>query len=270
MGFSINNNLLSLSNQKQLNKTTGLLGKTFEKLSSGKRINTASDDPAGLAIAESLRSNASTYTVAIRNANDAVSVMAIADTTLETASTITTRMSELASQAANGTLSDSQRMSIDQEYQSLKAELDRVQSNAQFNGESVTGPKSIQTGIDGSAQSQTIINAAEVSSSSLGLASTSLTTQAGARAALDAAKSATNTVANSRAELGAQQSRIDTVVSNTFAMRENTTAAESQIRDADIAEEAMKLTALKIRQQAGASLGAMSNLQSEIALKLLG
>lgn len=269
MPFSINDNS-SLTNQRELNKTTRDLQKTFNRLSSGKRINSASDDPAGLQIAELLRATESSYAVAIRNSNDAVSMLSIGDSALESAGTIAERMSELASQAASGTLSDGQRSAINEEFQALRSELDRISANAQFNGQSVFGTTTIQTGTDGSAASQTYVSVNGVDSTNLSLNDVDLSTQEGARAALDRTTEAVQTIAASRGTVGAAEARLSTVISNNRTQQIAASEARSTIEDADIAAESARLVQNKIRQNAQISLAALSNLQPELALKLLG
>lgn len=270
MAFSINTNILALQNQRELGKSQKSLGNAFERLSSGKRINHASDDASGLQIAESQRADVATYTVAMRNVNDSVSMMNIADGTLETGSSILTRMNELAEQAANGTLSDSQRSALNDEYQALKSELDRTQQTAEFNGKPVTGETTFQTGIDGSGDSQTTVNITAVSSGSLGVADANLSNQAAARDALTKTTAAIQTVAQSRGDLGAVESRMDATLSNLGSQRQLVSQSLSTKEDADIAEESGNLTAAKIKQQMNASLAAHANLNQEQVLKLLG
>ncbi len=269
MAFSINTNISALQNQKELAKSEKSVGQAFERLTSGKRINRAADDASGLQMVEAQRADIQAYTAAMRNINDGASMLNIADSTMETGSGILTRMSELATQAANGTLSNEQRQALDDEYQALKAELDRTQETAQFNGQSVTGETVIQSGIDSSANSQTTLNVTAVDSTSVGVAGTNLLSQEGAKNALTQTTAALDTVSSSRAEIGAAQSSLETSFSNISSQRLLTTQAMSTKADADIAEESANLSAASIKQQMNVSLAAHANLSQEQVLRLL-
>ena len=269
MTFSINSNPLALLNQKELSKSTNELNKTAKKLSSGKRLVDSSIDPAANQISAQKLTEENLHSVGIRNANDGISKLSIADASLDSASQITGRMAELAAQSANGTLSDEQRASLNNEYQELKSELDRINGTAEFNGESVFGETTLQTGTDGGADSQTKVQISGVSSSSLNLAATDISTQAGAQAALDSTKSAIDSISNNRAEIGAAESRIATVIENNRSTQIATASARSLIEDADMAQETSNYTALKIKQQINVSLNAHSFMQPENVLKLL-
>ncbi len=273
MPISINSNISAVNTQRFVKKSTEELKSSFEKLSSGKRINSAADDAAGLAIATDLLANAKAGDVASRNISDGVSAAAIADGGLQSASDITGRLSELATQAANGTLSDEQRSSLNQEYQALSTELDRIAQTTEFNGQKLlTGQSSIsvQAGTDGSSTSQISLPLPGVSTTSLSIASTDISTQAGAKAALDATKAATQSIASSRADIGATVQKLDTAASNLSVSNENQRAAESQIRDVDVASETANLVKAKIKQQASVAVLAQANQQPNQVLKLLG
>ena len=271
MALTINTNLFSLQNQRELNKSTNSLGASFQRLSSGKRINRASDDAAGLQIAAALLAEERTSGAAARNISDAASVLSVADGALQSASNITTRLSELSVQAANGTLSDDQRGALQQEFDSLRSELDRISQSTEFNGQQVLGSAtSVQSGTDGSANSQTNVNVGDVSADSLSLASLDISTQAGAQAAIEATKGAVESVSSSRGEIGAAEARLQTTYDNLLTQKLNQAEARSRIEDADIAKESATNIAARIRQQANVSLGASANQQPALALKLLG
>jgi flagellin len=285
MAITINTNVSSLNTQRNLSNTTGSLTSSFEKLSSGLRITRASDDAAGLAIADSLRADARIANVAIRNANDGVSAISIADGALNEIGNVLARMVELAEQSANGVLNTTQRSSISSEFNALGSEIQRIAETTEFNGISlVSGGSeiSLQIGFDSAANSRISFSGVEGTLSSLGLgaASGALTYslngateaagQEASRAALDAVKGAIDSLTASRGTLGAAESRLSVAVSNLQVARENFTSAESQIRDVDVASEAANLTRLNILQQAGSAVLAQANQQPALALSLIG
>ena len=267
------NGLVSSSNLRNLDQATKGLKKSFEKLSSGKRINSASDDPAGLAVAQSLLVGADTSAVAARNVSDGLSVANIVDGALTTTGDIVSRLSELATQASNGTLGSDQRAAVNSEFQALKSELDRISSTTEFNGQQLLSGSGnsigLQVGTDSSSSSQITLNTVGVSASSLGLAGTDLSSQASAQAALDATKNAVANVTQARGEVGSVVSRLDTAFNNLKVSEENLRSSASSIRDLDVAQEAANLTAFKIRQQANVALGAQEKQSAVNVLKLL-
>lgn len=263
MAISINNSSASLNNLKNLNNATKDLNNVNERLASGKRIVRPSDDPAGAAIASKLLNEADLSSVAARNISDGVSMANIADSALQTGSDITTRLSELATQAANGTLSDSQRQALNQEYQSLKTELDRVGNTTEFNGQQLLSGSGaevkIQAGTDQTSQSNITVSTIGVSSQSLGLANTDLTSQANAQAALTASKNATQAISDSRGELGSSVSRLETAYSNLKTSELNKREAEDRISSADVAAEVANRVRSSVLQQADVGLQAQLN-----------
>lgn len=271
MSITINTNLFSLRQQRDLNRSSQALGQSFDRLSSGKRINRASDDAAGLQIAAQLFADERAFSVAARNISDANSQLDIADGALQSAQSITTRLRELSVQAANGTLSDDQRSALANEFNSLRSELDRINQSTEFNGQQVLGQSTtVQSGVDSSENSQTEVVVGDVSSDSLSLDTLDISTQAGAQAAVDATDSAIQSIASSRGEIGAAQSRLATTLNNVRTAELGRAEARSRIEDADVAAESANLVANRIRQEAGVSLSALSNLQPEQALRLLG
>ena len=245
------------------------------------------DDAAGLAIADALRADARIASVAIRNSNDGISMISIADGALDQMSSVLTRMAELAEQAANGTLGSPQRSALNQEFVALGSEIQRIAVTTTFNGiDLLSGGASVllQVGFDSASTSQIQFSGVDGTLEAVGLAAagsdqliyslnaagTTLNAQAAARSALDAVKLAINSLTTSRGTLGAAESRLNVTITNLSVARENFTAAESQIRDVDVAEEAANLTRLNILQQAGAAVLAQANQQPQIALSLLG
>lgn len=285
MGVSFASNIASLSAQRSLNKTNLALGRTFERLSSGLRINRASDDPAGLALADSLRSDANLASVAIRNANDGLSITAIADAALAEIGNILSRMAELAEQSANGVFTNVQRSALSSEFVALASEIERIAVTTEFNDVALLSGSAnitLQVGVDGTANSQITITGVLGTLSSLGLAggnssaltyslnaSTTAFAQSASLAALEAINSAISSLSATRGTLGAAESRLNIAISSLQVARENFIAAESRIRDADIAQEVAEMVRLQVLQQAGAAVLAQANQQPQIALALL-
>ena len=285
MGITINTNLSSINAQRRLGASTGKLLRTFEKLSSGLRIVRAADDAAGLSIADTLKADQRIATVAIRNANDGISLISIADGALQQVGDVLARMAELSEQSANGVLSVAQRSAIDLEFSSLASEIERIAVTTEFNGLNLLSggdQVSLQIGFNSASTSQIAFSGIDATLASLGLAQTGsarliyslnagtpLGAQGAARSALDAVRGAIASLAQNRGTLGAAESRLNVTITNLQVARENFAAAESQIRDADIASEAAELTRLNILQQAGAAVLAQANQQPQLALALL-
>ena len=286
MALTVNTNVASLNAQRRLSNSTSDLRATFEKLSSGLRIVKASDDAAGLAVADSLRADQRIASVAIRNANDGISMIAIADGALNEIGNVLTRMSELAEQSSNGTLGSAQRSALNQEFLSLGSEVQRIAVTTIFNGiHLLSGQASIdlQVGFDSDATSRISFAGVEGTLESIGMASagtdvltyslvagTDGESASASLSALAAVKTAINSLTFQRGILGASSSRLNVAVNNLQVARENFASAESQIRDVDVASEAANLTRLNILQQAGAAVLAQANQQPALALSLLG
>ena len=284
MAISIGSNITSLQAQRRLDQTGGKLSQAYNKLSSGYRINRGADDAAGLAIAESLKAQSRIAGQAIRNTNDGISTIAIADGALGEVSNILSRLAELASQAANGTLSTSQRSVVSNEFVALSSEIERISQVTEFNGIKLlsgTNSITIQVGTGSTAASQIGYQNQLATLQGIGLGSTggalvysiNGTTNdnaaTAARLALDAVYAAIYSVGASRGVLGGIESRLSTAIANLGVARENLIAAESRIRDVDVAEEAANLTRLKILQQAGTAVLAQANQLPSLALQLL-
>jgi len=285
MAITIGSNTSSINAQNRLGKSTDALNRVYEKLSSGQRINRASDDAAGLAIAEGLRADARIASVATRNANDGISVIAIADSALSEIGNVLGRLAELAEQSANGTITTGQRSALAAEFSALGSEIERIAKNTEFNGvKLLSGGSSIsfQVGIKGAdTNSQITLNGVQGTLNALGLGNTAGTltysvndtsnsfAQDAAKNALDAVKNAITSLTTSRGTLGSTESRLSVAISNLQTARENFLAAEGRIRDVDVASEAAELTRLGILQQAGASILAQANQQPQLALSLL-
>ena len=276
MALTVNTNIASLNAQRNLSTTQTALNRSLQRLSSGYRINSAADDAAGLAISEGMRSQIRSMNQAVRNANDGVSLVQTAEGALNEVSNILQRMRELATQAATGTVSSDQRAYIDNEFTQLKSEIDRIASATQFNGTSLFTNTSGQTVSfqvgPGATTNDTIsvtISAAGASKIGVGTASVSGATGAAATAALTAIDSAITNVSNIRGTLGAVQNRLQSTINNLQVSVENLSAAESRIRDVDVASETAALTRAQILTQAGTAILSQANQTPQSALSLL-
>jgi flagellin len=286
MSITINTNVAALNAQRRLGTSTDELRSSYEKLSSGLRIVRAKDDAAGLAIADSLRADTRIASVAIRNANDGVSLISIADGALSQVGNVLSRMAELAEQSANGVLSTTQRSALNSEFTALGSEIQRIAITTAFNGLNLLsggGTVQLQVGFNSNTNSQISFNGVQGTLSSLNLGTanggasliyslndtTTAAGQAAALSALDAVKAAIGSLTSTRGTLGAAESRLAVAINSLQVSRENFTAAESQIRDVDVAEESANLTRLNILQQAGAAVLAQANQQPALALSLL-
>ena len=287
MPVTLGINTQSLQAQRQLSNTTQGLSKTYEQLSSGLRINKASDDAAGLAIADGLKRDQRIATTAIRNANDGISVIAIADGALAEIGNVLNRMGELAQQSSNGVLSLEQRSALSIEFSALGSEIQRIAVTTEFNSVKLLSTNqtiALQVGFDSKATSQITLNNVTSTLSAIGLATSSsgeglgfsvnagtiLDAQSASRNALDTVRAAIGSVSSLRGQIGAGESRLRTAVNFLSVARENFASAEAQIRDADIAQSAAELTRLGILQQAGSSILSQANQQPQLALRLIG
>jgi len=284
MAITIGTNVTSLQAQRRLDLTGQKLSDSFNKLSSGYRINQGGDDAAGLAIAESLKAQSRIAGQAIRNTNDGISTIAIADGALGEISNVLSRLAELASQAANGTLSTTQRSVVSNEFVALGSEIDRIAQVTEFNGIKLlsgTSQITIQVGTGSGSTSQIGYTNQLATLAGIGLGgsngamtysingATNDLAMTAARLALDAVYSAIYSVGASRGFLGGIESRLTTAVASLGVTKENLVAAESRIRDVDVAEEAANLTRLNILQQAGTAVLAQANQLPSLALQLL-
>lgn len=285
MPITINSNLASLRGQRLLDASSDKLTNVYARLSSGQRINRPSDDAAGLSIAESLKANQRVASVAIRNAQDGISTISIADGALGQIGQVLARLAELSEQAANGTYSTQQRSAMQNEFVALGSEIERIATTTTFNGVALLSGNSqlvLQVGFDSASTSQIIVNRLEGTLAGLGLATTGASSlsysisgntadvaQSAARLALEGINGAIGSLTNLRGALGAVESRLSTAVQNLSVSRENFASAESRIRDVDVAQEAAELTRLNILQQSGAAVLAQANAQPQIALALL-
>ena len=272
MGLRINTNLASISAQRNMSNVTQHLEGNFARLSSGLRIASAADDAAGLGISEQMRAQIRSYSSAARNVQDGISLVQTAEGALNEVSNILGRMRELAVQAANGTLNDDDRAVIDTEFQQLNDEIDRISGDANFNDIALLSSSAssvrLQVGIDGS-DSMTI-TLEDMSAGGLGVGDDVVSSVAGAQAALSEIDDAIASVASNRGNLGATQGVLQSRLQSIYNARENLSAAESRIRDVDVAAETADLARNQILQQASVSVLAQANSQPSLALSLLG
>jgi flagellin len=275
MGLRINTNVASLTAQRNMFNVTEKLQGNFARLASGQRIATASDDAAGLAISERMRSQIRSYSVASRNAQDGLSLAQTAEGAMEELSNIVSRMRELAMQAANGTYSQEDRDVLEEEFVALYTEIDRVAQDAEFNGNNLldgTFPNvDIQVGIE--AGEVITLQMADLQAANLGggagIDSLTIATMASASTALDELDNAITTINTTRGNVGAQSNRLNSAMRSILNARENLSASESRIRDVDVAEETANLTKNSIMQQAAVTVLAQANSQPQVALSLL-
>jgi len=272
----INTNITSLNAQRNSASSQQALTLAVQRLSSGLRVNSAKDDAAGLAISERMNAQVRGMNVAIRNANDGISLAQTADGALSKVGDALQRMRELAVQARNGTNTDADKTSLDQEYQQLGAEIGRVLGGTTFNGQTIVGAnagdKVFQVGANTTANDIITVTTTDmtgnaditaVTGGNLNGDSTALAT------VIDNIDTALNTVNSQRATYGAVQNRFDAVISNLMVSSENQAAAKSRITDADFAIETANLSRAQILQQAGTSMIAQANALPQQVLSLL-
>jgi flagellin len=284
MAIRIFNNTASVNAQRNLDINSSRLSKSIERISSGIRINKGADDAAGLAISEGLRSDIRALRQATRNANDGMSLVNVAEGALNEQSGILIRLRELASQAATGTVGSTERASIQLEFNALRQELTRIANTTEFNGIGLidgslassvasTSHTLIQIGIDNTANSRLDLNSTlaldAVTAKNLGLDILSVSASAEALTALASIETAIASVTASRGKVGAIQNRLQRSVSSLSISTENLQAAESAIRDADIAHEIAELTRNQILVQTSTAMVGQSNLIPQSVLQLL-
>ena len=273
MGIRINTNVASLNTQRHLSNSTIQFAKSMEKLSSGLRINRAGDDAAGLAISEGLKADIRALDQASRNAADGISLVQTGEGALDEVSSILLRMKELAEQSMNGTLSDTDRSFLDSEFTALGAEITRISDGTEFNGVSLlngTLDVNIQVGIGTTATSQVAVALAQDMDATALSVTTGVADVTNAAASMDQIDAAIEMVTTSRADFGAIQNRLESSIRNISMTSENLSAANSRIRDVDIAQETSRMTSWQILQQAGVSILSQANMTSSLAMALLG
>jgi flagellin len=267
---SIINNIGAINAQRNLAKSQDGLNNTINRLSTGLRINRAYDDAAGLQISNNLRADVRILNQARRNAQDGLGRLAVVDLVSEEASNLLTRAAELAEQSASGTTTSTGRTALDAELTEIKAALDDLHDNTKFDGEQVfgtTGTTSVQVGE--TTGENVVLTKFGISSAALSVTQ-DLTTSDNALAALTEITSAIESVSASRGTVGAKSQRLFTLSNSLGINAENIQAAESQIRDADVAAEVVNLTKFQILSQSGVSALAQANQSAQSVLGLLG
>ena len=266
MPQTINTNISSLNSQRHLNTTQSSLATSMERLSSGLRVNSSKDDAAGLAIADRMNAQIRGTNVAIRNANDGISLAQVAEGALATVTDALQRMRELAVQAQNGTNGTSDRANLDTEYQQLSAEITRIAAQTKFNGIAIVGAGAgAQTFQVGANNGDTLT----ITTVAVTTVAGGVTTAAAASTAVAAIDTALDTITSNRATYGAAMSRFSMAISNLSISGENQTAAKGRIMDADFAAETANLSRSQILQQAGTAMVAQANQQPNLVLNLL-
>jgi flagellin len=275
MALVIQTNSAAMAAQKNLNLNQAKLAGSFQKLSSGFRVNGAADDAAGLAVSESMKSQIRSYTVAERNAGDAISMAQTAEGALGDVHDILGRMRELAVQSSNGSLTDTDRGYLNTEFGALQAEVTRIQGSAKFNGKlllnATASTVKFQVGLNNDVNDQIDVAFGGVALTTLtNTASTSVGTATNALASLTNIDAAIGSVSGYRSKFGAAMNRLDVATSNISTMRLNISAANSRIRDVDVATETSNLSRNQVLSQAGVSILAQSNQLPQMAFGLLG
>jgi len=272
----VQHNVTAMNANRQLGITTGIQAKSSEKLSSGYKINRAADDAAGLAISEKMRRQIKGLTQASANAQDGISAVQTAEGALNEVHDMLQRMDELATKAASDTLQSTDRAYIQQEVTKLISEIDRTSSATKFNEQNLLDgtftSKNLQVGTDNVSTDTIMVCIQSLSATGIGVKQLTVTGTSGdkARSAIQTIKTALQSISSQRADLGAVQNRLEHTIKNLDNVNENTTAAESQIRDTDMAAEMVKYSNNNILAQAGQSMLAQANQTNQGVLSLLG
>jgi flagellin len=278
MGLRINTNVPALVAQRNLRTTRSSLDRTLERLASGSRINHAGDDAAGLAISESLRAQVRGISMAERNAQDGVSLVQVAESAVGEISNILIRLRELGVQASSDTIGPNERKFLDLEFQENLKEIDRISNSTEFNrvpllnGSASTFEIQVGTRNNPAVDRIKLFDGAntDVNIVALGLNLATVADKTSAQNVLSAIDSALQSVTSIRATFGAMQNRLQSIITNLQVSKENLSAANSRIRDADLAEETTELTKNQILQQSGISVLSQANTSTKAALNLLG
>ncbi len=274
MGLRVNTNIASINAQRNTAQVTTRLARNYQKLSTGLRISTAADDAAGLAISERLRSQVRSLSQASRNANDGISLVQVGEGALNEVSNILVRLRELTIQSANGSSSTADKDTIKEEFDSLVNEVNRIAQSTEFNGirllDGSSSSVTFQVGINTTAGiDQLDVSLTPALATSLGLSSLDIGSSGSTTTAILAIDNAINSVSQLRGKFGSLQNRLQSTIANLGVAGESLSAAESRIRDVDVAYETAELTRNNILQQASISILAQANQQPQSALTLL-
>lgn len=272
--LNIQTNFAALAAQKNLSTHQRDLAGSFQRLSSGYRVNTAADDAAGLSLSESMKSQIRSYTVAERNAGDAISMAQTAEGALGEVHEVLGRMRELAVQGSNGSLTDTDRGYLNTEYSALKAEITRIQGSSKFNGKNLAQATAatitFQVGLNNTASDQIKLTFGGVSLTAVLATANNVGTAGAAQGALATIDNAIASISNSRSKFGSFMNRLDVTTTNIQTMRLNISAANSRIRDVDVAQETSQLSRNQVLTQAGVSVLAQANQLPQLAIGLIG
>ncbi|MBI4003031.1 MAG: flagellin FliC [Nitrospira defluvii] len=273
MALVVNTNVASLAAQRNLGINQAQLGRSVERLSSGLRITRASDDAAGLGVSETLRAQIRSINQANRNASDGISLTQVADGAAASIGSLLSRLRELATQSASGTVGSTERSYLDQEFVALRSEIDRIATTTEFNGQALLSGSSntfsVFIGFKSGTGNSLSVALNDLDVAAVGLTGASVSTAAAAQAVLATVDGAISTVATARANYGSIQARFEVAIENLTVTAENFTAAESRIRDADIAHETSVFTKNQILTQSGIAILAQANSLPQQALTLL-
>jgi flagellin len=275
MSMSIRTNVASLNAQRNLSSTQTALNTSMARLSSGYRITKAGDDAAGLGISTKLEAQIRSFNQAVRNANDGISVIQTTESALDNTANMLTRLRELAMQSASDGIGDSERGYINTEATNLTAEMDRIANTTKFNGASLLDGTAttldFHVGIESGSNDVISFTTLDATTATLfGGATLDLASKAGSVAALDVIDTALGAVSDNRSTLGAAGNRLQSAIATIQSFNEQLSAANSRIKDVDVAEETSAMARSNILQQAGVSVLAQANQQPQLALKLLG
>ncbi|HIA01591.1 MAG TPA: flagellin FliC, partial [Myxococcales bacterium] len=276
MALTVNTNMASQRAANSLNNTMGNLSNTLSRISTGLRVTKAADDAAGMAVATNLSTQARSGRQAIRNANDGISVIQTAESASKEVLNILDRMRELSVQSSSETLADGERDYINDEFDDLSNEVQRIAKATEFNdialADGTTTSLDVQVGVDSGTSSQVTITLGNLSSSTLGVATgdVDLSTASGAQTAIGTIDTAIDSVNSIRADYGSVQNRLDSSIGTMTSYVESLSAASSQIMDADYAHETSEMTRLQVMQQAGVSALAQAKGMNSSVMQLLG
>jgi len=276
MALNINTNSGSLAVQNTLTKSSQQLNHSITKLSSGLRINTSSDDAAGLAVAEGLRAQTRGFSQAMSNARQGVAMLQTADSAMQTISDTLIRMRELAVQGASAGLTDTERAYVNTEFTQLAGEIDRISNATEYNGQKLLdgtagtlGTLTFQVGTRNTANDRITIAMGDLDATALGVNASSVATLTGAQTAIDDIDTALDTLSTRRATLGATVNQLGRAIENLGSTVENLGIADGNIRDVDVAQESANLAKSSVLQQAGVAMLAQANAAPQLALRLL-
>ena len=273
MAVVINSNISSLAAQKNLSHSQSMLQTSFQRLSSGYRVNSAKDDAAGLAVATKLNAQIRSNTVAERNASDGISMAQIGEGALGAMNDTLTRMRELAVQSANGSYSSNDRAYLQNEYKSLQTEIKRIASATKYAGTKLVAQAAtvvtFQVGTDSTADNQIALSMGSVSTQTVVTATSTVSTAAQALAAITLCDNVIDKVSTTRSRYGAAMNRLEITTSNLATERLNLSAANSRIRDVDVADETATMSRNQVLVQAATSILAQANQSPQTALSLL-